>query len=266
MPSLPELRDMVAGLHIGDATHTSSRRSTSCPASSTAATPIARPVLETIFRIDAAAAVPHQPPPARGRPHHPRRPQRLRRSRPRPSRHPLYPRRQPGRSPHRLRSRTCRRSRDTEDTAADTAAVGEPALPAAADADPARTAGGAHPNDLREALAQALGGNRMELLFQPIINLHGEPHCFYQAQLVLPTADGRLAPAREYMPVAEAAGLSGKVDRTMLLNVIDTLSKYNLEGRRGIAFAGLSPASCRTTPCWPRSRCTSRPPASIPAG
>ncbi len=96
------------------------------------------------------------------------------------------------------------------------------------------------PSGLREALAQALGGNRMELLFQPIINLHGEPHCFYQAQLVLPTADGRLAPAREYMPIAETAGLSGKVDRTMLLNVIDTLSKYHLEGRRGIVFAGLS--------------------------
>lgn len=112
-----------------------------------------------------------------------------------------------------------------------------PSAPAAA---PAARPAAPIPRELREALAQALAGNRMELLFQPIINLHGEPHCFYQAQLVLPTADGRLAPVREYMPVAETAGLTGKVDRTMLLNVIDTLSKYHLEGRRGIVFAGLS--------------------------
>jgi PAS domain S-box-containing protein/diguanylate cyclase (GGDEF)-like protein len=98
-------------------------------------------------------------------------------------------------------------------------------------------------SDWRDALSQTLAANKMELLFQPMINLHGEPRSFYQAQLMLRTGDGTLVPAREYMPSAEASGLAGKIDRNMMLNVIDTLSKYQLEGRAAIAFVGLSPAA-----------------------
>jgi len=95
-------------------------------------------------------------------------------------------------------------------------------------------------SNLREALQQALAQNRMELTFQPIVNLHGEPRCFYEARLMLRTPDDQLIPPAQYMPVADAAGLSGKVDRAVLMNVIDTLSKYHLEGRPGIVFLSLS--------------------------
>jgi len=94
--------------------------------------------------------------------------------------------------------------------------------------------------DWREALQQALTHNQMELLFQPIINLHGEPHCFYEAQMMLAGADGVAIPPSRYMPSAELSGLAGKIDRASMLNVIDTLSKYHLEGRPGIVFVGLS--------------------------
>ncbi|HJW82314.1 MAG TPA: EAL domain-containing protein [Acidiferrobacterales bacterium] len=91
-----------------------------------------------------------------------------------------------------------------------------------------------------EAVQSALAHNQMQLLFQPIINLHGEPRCFYEAQLMLRTLDGKVIPSAEYLPSAEAAGLGGKIDRTLMLNVIDTLSKYHLEGRPGMVFVGLS--------------------------
>ncbi len=94
--------------------------------------------------------------------------------------------------------------------------------------------------DWREAVQSALAHNQMQLLFQPIINLHGEPRCFYEAQLMLRTLDGKVIPSAEYLPSAEAAGLGGKIDRSLMLNVIDTLSKYHLEGRPGIVFVGLS--------------------------
>jgi PAS domain S-box-containing protein/diguanylate cyclase (GGDEF)-like protein len=94
--------------------------------------------------------------------------------------------------------------------------------------------------DLREAMQQALTHNRMELLFQPIVNLHGEPHCFYEAQLMLVGADGAAIPPSRYLPSADVAGLAGKLDRATMLNVIDTLSKYHVEGRPGIVFVGLS--------------------------
>lgn len=94
--------------------------------------------------------------------------------------------------------------------------------------------------DWREAVQNALAHNQMQLLFQPIINLHGEPRCFYEAQLMLRTLDGKVITSAEYLPSAEAGGLGGKIDRSLMLNVIDTLSKYRLEGRPGTVFVGLS--------------------------
>ena len=239
------VRDMVAGLHIGDAAHHVKPPIDILPCKLDGSHADRQAVLDTIFRIDAAAAVPAPtaagarptatPPAAAATPPVAAPP------RPAPAAPSAAAR--PVAAPPPVADLPSVSATPKTRLPIPPPSANLPSLPPLTPTPPAPQA--AHPaapipNDLREALAQALGGNRMELLFQPIINLHGEPHCFYQAQLVLPTADGRLAPAREYMPVAEAAGLSGKVDRTMLLNVIDTLSKYNLEGRRGIAFAGLS--------------------------
>jgi len=94
--------------------------------------------------------------------------------------------------------------------------------------------------DWHEAVQNALAHNQMQLLFQPIINLHGEPRCFYEAQLMLRTLDGKVITSAEYLPSAEAGGLGGKIDRSLMLNVIDALSKYRLEGRPGTVFVGLS--------------------------
>jgi len=94
-----------------------------------------------------------------------------------------------------------------------------------------------------EAVQNALAHNQMQLLFQPIINLHGEPRCLYEAQLMLRTLDGKVITAAEYLPSAEALGLGGKLDRSLMLSVIDTLSKYRLDGRPGIVFVGLTSAA-----------------------
>jgi PAS domain S-box-containing protein/diguanylate cyclase (GGDEF)-like protein len=115
------------------------------------------------------------------------------------------------------------------------AAVAKPQITPAPEPAAPRAAGNWH-----EAVQNALAHNQMRLLFRPIINLHGEPRCFYEAQLMLHTLDDKMIPSVEYLPSAEAAGLGGKLDRTLMLNVIDTLSKYHLEGRPGAVFAGLS--------------------------
>ena len=97
--------------------------------------------------------------------------------------------------------------------------------------------------DWGEAVQNALAHNQMQLLFQPIINLHGEPRCLYEAQLTLRTLDGKVVPPAEYLPSAEAIGLGAKIDRNLMLNVIDTLSKYRLDGRPGTVFVGLTSAA-----------------------
>jgi len=104
---------------------------------------------------------------------------------------------------------------------------------------PTMSVSGAH-EDLRSVLEQSLTHNRMELLFQPIINLHGEPHCFYEGQLMLIGPDGAAVSPSRYLPSADVPGLAGKLDRATMLNVIDTLSKFHLEGRPGIVFVGLT--------------------------
>jgi EAL domain-containing protein (putative c-di-GMP-specific phosphodiesterase class I) len=114
------------------------------------------------------------------------------------------------------------------------AAVAQPQTPAL-DPVAARATG-----NWGEAVQSALAHNQMQLLFQPIINLHGEPRCFYEAQLMLRTLDGKVISSAEYMASAEASGLGGKIDRNLMLNVIDTLSKYHLEGRPGVVFVSLS--------------------------
>ncbi|MBS1246552.1 MAG: diguanylate phosphodiesterase [Proteobacteria bacterium] len=121
------------------------------------------------------------------------------------------------------------------------AAVVAPVAPVATPRTPALEPAAPHTGaDWREAVQSALAHNQMQLLFQPIINLHGEPRCYYEAQLMLRTLDGKVIPSAEYLPSAEAAGLGGKIDRSLMLNVIDTLSKYHLEGRPGMVFVRLS--------------------------
>jgi len=94
--------------------------------------------------------------------------------------------------------------------------------------------------DWTSALNQALASNAMELAFQPIINLHGDPQPFYEARFMLRTPDDQLISPDKYLPSAETAGLGGKIDRAFMMDVVDTISKYRLEGRQGTVFVTLS--------------------------
>jgi len=116
-------------------------------------------------------------------------------------------------------------------------------IPQAAPAPTFRPATSRATGDWGEAVQNALAHNQMQLLFQPIINLHGEPRCLYEAQLTLRTLEGKVIPPAEYMPSAEAIGLGAKIDRNLMLNVIDTLAKYRLDGRPGVVFIGLTSAA-----------------------
>jgi len=97
--------------------------------------------------------------------------------------------------------------------------------------------------DWTRALNEALIKDTMELAFQPIINLHGDPQPYYEARFLLRTADDQLVSPDIYMPSAETAGLGGKIDRALMMSVVDTVSKYRLEGRPGIVFVSLSAAA-----------------------
>src|SRR5690606_30423657 len=73
---------------------------------------------------------------------------------------------------------------------------------------------------LVEQLRLALAGSGLDVLFQPIMPLHGEQHPQFQALVRLRGAGDRLHAAAELIPAAEQAGLLGAVDRWVLQHCI----------------------------------------------
>ena len=67
--------------------------------------------------------------------------------------------------------------------------------------------------ELARQIRFALDGAGLQILFQPIVSLHGEEHEQFQALLRLQGDDGRQYVAAELVPVAERAGLIAEIDR-----------------------------------------------------
>ncbi|TCO36106.1 EAL domain-containing protein [Dokdonella fugitiva] len=83
-----------------------------------------------------------------------------------------------------------------------------------------------HGGDLAGQVRHALAGSGFELMFQPIVSLRGEEGAQFQALLRLRGADGRLHPASEIIPAAEAAGLIGAVDRWVLAHCVERVAAH----------------------------------------
>ena len=98
---------------------------------------------------------------------------------------------------------------------------------------------------LVEQLRLALAGSGLEMLFQPIMPLHGEEHAQFQALVRLRGTGGQLHVAAELIPAAEQAGLLGAVDRWVLQHCIDQLGATPLAANRPRLFVSQSLASAR---------------------
>lgn len=99
--------------------------------------------------------------------------------------------------------------------------------------------------DLVEQLRLALAGSGLEVLFQPIMPLHGEEHPQFQALLRLRGTGDRLHVAAELIPAAEQAGLLGAVDRWVLQHCIAKLGATPTAANRPRLFISQSLASVR---------------------
>lgn len=99
--------------------------------------------------------------------------------------------------------------------------------------------------DLVEQLRLALAGSGLEVLFQPIMPLHGEQHPQFQALVRLRGNGGQLHVAAELIPAAEQAGLLGAVDRWVLQHCIARLGATPVAAARPRLFVSQSLASAR---------------------
>ena len=110
--------------------------------------------------------------------------------------------------------------------------------------DPAEElAAAASRGNLVAIVQQALDGNGFQLLFQPIISLHGDEREHYEVQLRLNNPQGEPVPAADFFAAAQQAGLAARVDRWLLLNAIRQLGEHRAKGRNTRLFVPLNAAS-----------------------
>ena len=96
---------------------------------------------------------------------------------------------------------------------------------------------------LVEELRLALDGTGLEVLFQPIMPLHGEQRAQFQALVRLRGSGGKLHVAAELIPAAEQAGLLAAVDRWVLQHCIALLGATPASAERPRLFVSQSIAS-----------------------
>jgi len=96
-----------------------------------------------------------------------------------------------------------------------------------------RQAGENPPNEKERQAARAmLEQGDFHLLFQPIINMYGNQHGFYEAMLCIKTGNGDLIPATELILTAERYGLASRLDHWLAQHAIDALAKLSKQGKQ----------------------------------
>jgi cyclic-di-GMP phosphodiesterase TipF (flagellum assembly factor) len=92
---------------------------------------------------------------------------------------------------------------------------------------------------VREALAE----NRVELHLQPIVSLPQRRTAFYEGFTRLKDASGAIVMPNEFMPVADAAGLTSTIDNMLLFRCVQIVRRLAKQDRRIGIFCNISPRS-----------------------
>ena len=101
-------------------------------------------------------------------------------------------------------------------------------------------------------LREAVKENRLALLYQPIISLHGEPGERYQIYTALRNKENELVPASEFVMRIERTGFGKMLDRWIILNALKKLSELRNKGADMRLFIKLSSNSIldKDLPAW----------------
>ena len=99
--------------------------------------------------------------------------------------------------------------------------------------------------ELARMIRFALDGTGLQILFQPIVSLHGEEHEQFQALLRLQGDDGHQYVAAELVPVAERANLIAEIDRWVFTQCVAMIVERTRSGRAPRLFLSQSLDSVR---------------------
>ncbi len=94
-----------------------------------------------------------------------------------------------------------------------------------------------------ETIREALKENRLRLLYQPIVSLHGDPGERYEVYLRLIDKEGKEVSPAEFLPSAERTGVAKGLDRWVLINVFKALAERRKTNPETIFFVKLTAGS-----------------------
>ena len=103
------------------------------------------------------------------------------------------------------------------------------------------SAGNEKDAEMLEKIQDAIESGRIQLMFQPVVKLHGEERSLYQVLVRLSDEKGNMLDSSKVFPVAKAAGLGEKLDLWIIKQSIKTLKAQN-EGDSQL-FVNLSGSS-----------------------
>ncbi len=79
-------------------------------------------------------------------------------------------------------------------------------------------------------IKEALRNNQFQLLFQPIVSLHGAPGAHYEVLVRMLDENGEIIPPSEFIPAAARADLTKFIDRWVIANSFKILAERHQQG------------------------------------
>ena len=89
----------------------------------------------------------------------------------------------------------------------------------------------------------ALKANRFQLVFQPVVSLHGEPGEHYEVLVRMVDENKQLVMPEDFLPAAEKTDLTMYIDRWVIARAIMVLAERHKEGLKSRLFIKLSAGS-----------------------
>jgi diguanylate cyclase (GGDEF)-like protein len=104
----------------------------------------------------------------------------------------------------------------------------------------------------------ALTSDRLKLLYQPVVSLHGDPGERYEVFVRLIDEQGEAVSPAEFMESAERSGIASALDRWVTLNAIRALQERRKAGKQAIFFIKLTAGSLQdeSIPGWIKDQIT----------
>jgi cyclic-di-GMP phosphodiesterase TipF (flagellum assembly factor) len=98
---------------------------------------------------------------------------------------------------------------------------------------------------LLAAINDAIEADRIELYLQPIVNLPDRELTYYEAFSRLRNELGQVIAPKDFLPLAELAGLTPIIDNQIILRVIQVVQRLVERGKGRLVFCNLSLSSLR---------------------